>query len=118
MKNLAPHLTRQRLLIEGFYAIQVHEKCIEEYFLKISDYLELKTYHSPIIFSPQGKGSKLNQGYDAFIPLVDSGISLYVWSNASFISIFIYTCKTFNNNKAIEFTKKYFEIEKIAWQAF
>lgn len=118
MKNLAPHLTRQRLLIEGFYAIEVNEENIEEYFLKIADYLELKIYQPPIIFSPHGKGSELNQGYDAFIPLVDSGISLYVWSNASFISIFIYTCKNFNNNKAIEFTKKYFEIEKIAWHPF
>lgn len=30
-QKLAPHITRQRLLIEGFFNIDVNEKTIKEY---------------------------------------------------------------------------------------
>lgn len=32
MKNIAPDILRQRLLIEGFYTIEVEKKVIKEYF--------------------------------------------------------------------------------------
>jgi hypothetical protein len=36
-----------------------------------------------IIFSPlTGMGKTENAGFDAFVPLIDSGISAYIWSNA------------------------------------
>src|SRR3989338_4541360 len=116
MKELAPNITRQRLLIEGFYAISVDKKSIESYFKKISSYLNLKMYGKPIIFSPRGEGKDINQGYDAFVPLVDSGISAYIWSNAKFLSIVVYTCKKFDERKALEITKKFFKIKKIEHQ--
>jgi len=34
MKDLAPNIIRQRLLIEGFYDSKVDEKFIREYFKK------------------------------------------------------------------------------------
>ncbi len=37
MKNLAPDIFRQRLLIEGFYRIEVNEKVINDYFLVLWD---------------------------------------------------------------------------------
>jgi len=118
MKNLAPHLIRQRLLIEGFYTIDVDKAVIHNYFKKITDYLNLKMYGKPIIFSPGGEGKRENQGYDAFVPLIDSGISVYVWSNSSFLSLIIYTCKNFDPHKAMEFTKEYFKIKEIAFLSF
>ncbi len=118
MKNLAPNIKRQRLLIEGFYSIDVDKSVIEKYFKGITDYLQLKMYWEPIIFSPGGEGKKKNQGYDAFVPLIDSGISVYVWSNAKFLSLIIYTCKDFDENKAMEFTKDYRKLNEIASQSF
>ena len=96
MKNLAPHIFRQRLLIEGLYKISVDEKVINEYFQEITKALQLRIYGEPIIFSPSGSGKQKNQGYDAFVPLIDSGISLYIWSNDKFLSAVIYTCKGFD----------------------
>lgn len=118
MKNLAPDIFRQRLLIEGFYTIIVNETTIQGYFNKITAALKLKMYGAPIIFSPAGMGKKENQGYDAFVPLVDSGISLYAWSMAKFISIVIYTCKGFDDKKAIETTKRFFKIKEIVSSQF
>ena len=118
MNDLAPHITRQRLLIEGYFTIPVSRKTIERYFAGISKHLSLRVYGKPIIFSPGGEGKKENQGYDAFIPLIDSGISLYIWSNAKFFSAIVYTCKKFDNKKAIAFTKKLFKSKKVIAQSF
>jgi len=118
MKNLAPDILRQRLLIEGFYNIEVDKKVIEDFFYSITQYLNLKVYGEPIIFSPGGEGKEENQGYDAFIPLIDSGISLYVWSNSRFFSVILYTCKSFDSQKAISFTKDFFKSEAIEHKKF
>ncbi|MFH1431974.1 MAG: S-adenosylmethionine decarboxylase [archaeon] len=118
MKNLAPDIKRQRLLIEGFYKADVDKPFIESYFRRITESLNLRMYGKPIIFSPGGEGKDVNQGYDAFAPLIDSGISLYVWSNARFLSLIIYTCKSFDENKAVEVTKEFFRIDTIECQSF
>ena len=62
----------------------------------------------PIIFSPEGMGKEGNQGFDAFVPLIDSGISLYIWSERKFLSVIIYTCKEFDKDIALSGTKEYF----------
>jgi len=118
MKNLAPDITRQRLLIEGFVNIEVDKSVIENYLRKITNDLNLKMYGRPIIFSPGGEGKKENQGYDAFVPLIDSGISLYFWSTAKFLSVVIYTCKNFDEGMALEITKDFFKISATASWSF
>lgn len=118
MTKIAPEIIRQRLLIEGYYKININKKTINDYFKGISKYLNLKMYGKPIIFSPGGEGKKINQGYDAFIPLIDSGISAYIWCNAKFFSIIIYTCKKFDEKKAINFTKKFFKSNKFIKKTF
>ena len=118
MKNLAPHITRQRLLIEGFYNRDEDIMFIENYFKKITEALSLRTYRVPIIFSTGGEGKEINQGYDAFVPLIDSGISVYVWSNAKFLSLIIYTCKSFDENIAIKVTKEFWKIDEIEHHSF
>jgi len=74
MGKIAPSILRQRLLVEGFYKINVDKTIIRKYFSTITKALKLKAYGKPIIFSPSGMGKKENQGYDAFVPLIDSGI--------------------------------------------
>ncbi len=118
MKNLAPDILRQRFLMEGFVNIDVDKSVIENYFKKITDALSLRMYGEPIIFSPGGEGKAENQGFDAFVPLIDSGISLYYWSSAKFLSVVVYTCKSFDENKALDVTKEFFKIDETASQSF
>ncbi len=94
IEDLAPDIVRQRLLVEGFYALDVDEAAIRRYFAILTRVLQLQTYGAPTIFSPRGEGQAQNQGYDAFVPLVDSGISLYVWTGRQFLSVILFTCKT------------------------
>jgi hypothetical protein len=64
-------------------------------------------------------GREENAGYDAFVPLIDSGISAYIWTHARFFSIVIYTCKGFDQQAAIEFTRIFFKVvEEMASESF
>ncbi len=118
MKDLAPNITRQRLVIEGFFERKVDEKTIVSFFGGITKELGLRTYGKPTIHATGKKGKAINQGFDAFVPLIDSGIALYVWGNAGFFSTVIYTCKKFNVKKAVGFTKKFFNAKRVAHESF
>lgn len=110
MKNIAPNIVRQRLLIEGFYTRQVTREVLRDYLFGVANHLSLRTYGEPTIFSPSGMGKEENQGFDAFIPLIDSGISVYIWAKDQFLSIILYTCKHFDEQQAVAYTKNYFQV--------
>lgn len=118
MKNIAPEIFRQRLLIEAKYDSEVDEDKIIEYFNTLAKKLNTHIYGKPSVHSTDGKGKWINQGYDAFAPLVDSGVSIYVWVNAKFLSVVIYTCKKFDSKKAIKLTKDFFKIIEIEIMEF
>jgi hypothetical protein len=110
---IAPEVLRQRLLIEGYFTIEVDRERVNDYFKTITQGMNFSAYAEPIVFSPAGKGKDINQGYDAFIPLIDSGIALYIWTNARFFSVVIYTCKSFDADEAIRLTTKFFRADEI-----
>ena len=118
MKDLAPEITRIRLLIEGFYSGDMDESRVVRYLFSVAEELGLKVYGHPTIHSPAGKGSEQNQGFDAFIPLIDSGICVYVWSQRKFFSTLIYSCKSFDADLACRFTREYFGSPEIEYAAF
>jgi hypothetical protein len=111
LENIAPDIFRQRLLIEGFFRRDVDEQVIRDYLLGIAKHLALRTYGEPVVFSPgAGTGRAENAGFDAFVPLIDSGISGYFWSAQKFLSVLLYTCKGFDEQAAIAYTRTYFAI--------
>lgn len=118
MKDLAPDITRKRLIIEGYFKNEVSRTVIEQFFDSLCIALCLRKYGEPIIFSPGGEGKEENQGFDAFIPLIDSGISLYVWSTMKFFSCVIFTCKDFDEKKAINHTQEFFHAETVEHKLF
>jgi S-adenosylmethionine decarboxylase len=88
LKNIAPDILRQRLIIEGYYSIDVTKEILEKYLIDLAENLNLRIYGDPIIFSPStGMGKEENAGFDAFVPLIDSGISAYIWSKAKFFPL-------------------------------
>ena len=110
MRNLAPDIFRQRLLVEGWYTVDVDREAVGRYLLEVAAHLGLRTYAEPIVFSPAGMGKEENQGFDAFVPLIDSGISAYVWTGPRFVSVLLYTCKGFDETAAVEFTRRWFGV--------
>ena len=85
---------------------------VKTFLLELANALELRTYGDPIVFSPaSGMGKDENAGYDAFVPLIDSGISAYIWTEHQFFSIVLYTCKGFETDDAIQFIERFFATE-------
>lgn len=120
VKDIAPEVFRQRLLIEGRFGRAVDAALIREYLLGIAARLGLRTYGEPVVFAPtSGTGKEKNAGFDAFVPLIDSGISGYFWTGPRFLSILLYTCKGFDEAAAITYTREFFAIEgEIVTHAF
>jgi S-adenosylmethionine decarboxylase len=118
MEDLAPDITRQRLLLEGFYEADVDEASIRGYFDHVASTLGLRTYGEPTIYSPSGTGRDENQGFDAFQPLIDSGISLYVWTARRFLAAVVFTCRSFDADAARQATVDYFAMPRVVSQPF
>jgi len=112
-RTLAPEVFRQRLLIEGYFDAPVSEDSLRRFLLGLADHLALRTYGDPVIFAPaSGMGREENAGFDAFVPLIDSGISAYIWSQASFASVVIYTCKGFDESSAETYVRDELALKK------
>jgi S-adenosylmethionine decarboxylase len=111
MPNLAPEIFRKRLLIEGYFARQqLDAQTIRDYFTAITSRLGLRTYGEPIVHQTSGQGKAMNEGFDAFVPLIDSGIYLCVWSVRRFLSVILYTCTEFDESVATQATREFFEL--------
>jgi S-adenosylmethionine decarboxylase len=118
MRDLAPDIVRQRILIEGFFTIGMSEDVIRDFFGHITKRLDLRTYDVPVVFAPGSKGSQDNEGYDAFVPLIDSGISLYVWTGPKFLSVVAFTCKAFDAEAAVDATREFFAMTDVEHSSF
>jgi S-adenosylmethionine decarboxylase len=111
MRRIAPEIFRKRLLIEGFFARHpVVGQTLVDYFEFITGRLGLRTYADPIVHRTSGQGRAANEGYDAFVPLIDSGIYVCVWSVPRFVSVILYTCAEFDSAEATALTREYFGI--------
>jgi hypothetical protein len=100
-RNLAPDIVRQRLLIEGFYGCRAGRGGHPRVPRVGARHLGLRTYGEPVVFAPAGgEGRPGNAGLDAFVPLIDGGISGRFWSGRRFLSIVLYTCKGFDEGGA------------------
>ncbi len=110
---LAPEVFRQRLLIEGYYQREIGEQEVREFLLGVAAALGLRTYGEPVVFAPaSGAGRDENAGFDGFVPLIDSGISIYVWTGPRFVSTVFYTCKGFDEEAAVVFAKDFFKLRE------
>jgi S-adenosylmethionine/arginine decarboxylase-like enzyme len=116
--RLAPEIVRQRLLIEGYYEVEIDEPRIESYLQGLAAHLGLRTYGRSAIFSPGGDGRTENQGFDAFVPLIDSGISIYVWTSSRFVALVLFTCKVFDEQAAIDYTCRTLSLGEYETRAF
>lgn len=104
--------------MEGLYRIDVTREALARYMAGLAAHLRLEAYGEPVIYSPAGRGKAQNQGFDAFLPLIDSGIAAYVWSSTRFFSIVVYTCKRFDEAEAVRFTREFFAAAEVESMAF
>ena len=110
LTTIAPEIFRKRLLVEGYFETEVTEERLRGYFSRITSELGLRTYGDPIIHRTGGAGKDINEGFDGFVPLIDSGIYIGVWVNPRFLSTIIYTCGQFDEDKAVSLVTEIFRL--------
>ncbi len=113
MRDLAPSIYRQRLVIEGIPANPINDEHIKDYLSELSGVLGMTTLLPPVTH----KSDKF--GWAGWIHWESSGAHFYAWDEpVLFFSVDIYTCKKFEDELAIDFTKKYFQASEIESRRF
>lgn len=112
MINLEPRVFRQRLIMEGHYNLkQIDGEVIRKYLAKLSKVLEMRIFSGPYSWPPDKwdyPKVKLHE-LNGFVAWTESGAHVYAWRFCKFFTCDIYSCKRFNANEVIEFTKKFFK---------
>lgn len=109
MRDLAPTIYRQRLIIEGTREREITGKEVEEYLAKLCQVLKMKKLTDPVTHKSE------KYGWAGWMHWETSGVHFYAWNRpAPFFSADIYTCKRFDENDAVSFTKEYFKATDIA----
>ena len=116
-KDLAPMIIRRRLIIEAIIDHRyINSEIISDYMIKLSETMNMTIVTNPIFNYLE------EYGWSAYMSWKESGMHVYTWSETenrpSFMSIDIYTCKNFDLEKVIEFTKDAFKnsISEITWR--
>ena len=113
MKNLAPTIHRQRLVIEGYPVDPISDDQIKDYLAQLSKVIEMKQLIVPVTHR-----SDL-YGWAGWIHWETSGAHFYAWEQPLlFFSVDIYTCKEFNPQSAVAFTKQFFNTTAIEYKEF
>ena len=109
---------RQRLLIEGYFTVAVDEDAIRAYFDRLTTALALRTYDTPIVFSPGSGGREENAGYDAFVPLIDWASRCTCGPDLSSCPSSRSPCKAFDAERAVDVTREFFAMTQLESAAF
>lgn len=86
------------------------------YLNNMVDFIGMKKQAPPSIFRTDRKSFPDKAGLSGWVPLADSSIVIHTLSKKNYISIDVYSCKAYSQEKVIEFTKRYFEPKKMERQ--
>ncbi len=103
-KDLAPEIVRQRLVIEGTVSKPFTGEQMTSYCDQITHVLKMTPVTSSMCnYDP-------DYGWCAYMHWKESGLHIYSWDdrNPPFFSIDIYTCRKFDENDPVNFTKDFF----------
>src|SRR4051794_1554743 len=113
MKDLAPTIYRQRLVVEGIPLKPITDEEIKDYLTKLSDCLKMKTLIEPVTHRSD------TFGWAGWIHWETSGAHFYAWEQPIlFFSVDIYTCKEFDEQTAVDFTRDYFQASTVEFKGF
>lgn len=112
MKNLAPEIYRQRLVIEGTRNTPIMDIDIKKYLSGLSGILDMVTISEPIAHRSE------KFGWAGWIHWETSGCHFYAWEQPRILfSADIYTCKKFDVAVAVNFTKTFFSATEIEYKS-
>lgn len=113
MRDLAPMIYRQRLVVEGLVPEPVGEEQIRAYLSQLSDVCEMKRLIDPVTHCSE------QFGWAGWVHWETSGAHFYAWDDpVPFFSVDIYTCRPFEPMRAVEFTADFFAAEQVVAKGY
>jgi S-adenosylmethionine decarboxylase len=113
MRDLAPAIYRQRLVIEGCPAAPIDDGMIRRFLSELSDVCGMHRLIEPVTHHSD------NYGWAGWVHWDSSGAHFYAWERpVLFFSVDIYTCAPFDIEAAVECTRAFFGADKIVARAF
>ncbi len=113
MKDLAPAILRQRLVIEGYPQEVISDEKIKAYLKELAVVTDMNGLIDPVTHRSD------MYGWAGWTHWETSGAHFYAWEQPLlFFSVDIYTCKAFDPMKAVEFTRSFFDANEIVHKEF
>ena len=113
MKDLAPSIYRQRLVIEAYQPQAISDKDIRQYLKGLGPILDMKVLTEPVTH----RSDKF--GWAGWVHWETSGAHFYAWEQPLlFFSVDIYTCKPFSAEKAKDYTEEFFKATEVQSKGF
>jgi hypothetical protein len=107
-RDLAPEIVRQRLVIEGVPARPVDDAQIRVYLAALSRELDMVQLIEPVTHRSD------RYGWAGWIHWETSGAHFYAWEQPRlFFSVDVYTCKAFDVDTAVSFTRRFLDARTV-----
>lgn len=110
MRNLAPQIHRQRVIIEGWTIYRPTKEELEPYLTQLSRVMEMRVIDIALSDSPYGPAAMCHWDF--------SGVAVMVWymnHGGSFISVDLHSCKPFSYETPVELTESYLKLDPMSW---
>jgi S-adenosylmethionine decarboxylase len=112
-RDLAPDILRQRLVVEGVPARPVGEAQIRRYLSALSQAIDMVQLIEPVTHRSD------RYGWAGWIHWETSGAHFYAWEQPRlFFSVDIYTCKAFDVDAAVSFTRDFLHAGALVARSF
>jgi hypothetical protein len=112
-QDLAPDIVRQRLVIEGVPAAPIDAGQIADYLAALSRVTDMVQLIEPVTHC-----SDL-YGWAGWVHWETSGAHFYAWEQPRlFFSVDVYTCKAFDVDAAVAFTRDFFSARPVVAKSF
>lgn len=113
MRDLAPEIHRQRLVVEGLVSTPIGAEAIVTYLTALGSVTDMRVLTEPVThLSP-------SYGWAGWVHWETSGAHFYAWDvPRRFFSVDIYTCKAFDPDAVVAFTRRFFDADEVVARAF
>ena len=112
-RDLAPSIVRQRLVVEGTANHRIDDAEIRDYLKALSRVCAMTVLIEPVTHRSD------RYGWAGWVHWETSGAHFYAWEEPQvFFSVDIYTCKKFDAQAAVEFTRRFLDADDIVAREF
>ena len=112
MRDLAPSIVRQRLVVEGTCGAPIDDRLIREYLRRLSVVCDMHVLLEPVTHRSD------RYGWAGWVHWETSGAHFYAWEDPLFFSVDVYTCKRFDAGAVVDFTRRFLGALDIVSKSF